>query len=328
MKIWASLWLSLVLCAPLPARALLDKFIHSDGAISVVAKGSFVDPYFANKALIMAWEAGIDASTPTKRWLLWLVPRQRPDGGFDRFCFQATVWHACRQADADDSSAATFLHLSALYGAADKHKKRMQPKVDAHAETVVGLRMAVQRAQGLLQSLRTQRGTYRALVGQDVEYLMDNTEVYAGLVGAGQLWQARDLKAAIQKHFYTSSAWLPANIAYDRYEFYPSALAPVYRWHTGLVSAAVTEEEAQTWTQRWGTAWLTRKHDEFAWGLVAWSARDTKNQHWIRCWRYRQSLPHNRSRGWTVIDEAADVGLAALGVKPAAKSCTLVLGKK
>jgi hypothetical protein len=318
MKKRTSLGLSLALCAPLPAWALLDKFTHPDGAISVVAKGGFVDPYFANKALIMAWEAGIDASAPTKRWLMWLVPRQRSDGGFDRFCSQATAWHACQRADADDSTAATFLHLSALYGAADKHKKRMHPKVDVHSESVVGLRTAMQRAQGLLQSLRTPRGTYRALVGQNVEYLMDNTE----------LEQALDLKAAIQKHFYSPSTWQPANIAYDRYEFYPSALAPVYRWHTGLVNAVATDKEAQTWTQRWGPGWLTREHDEFAWGLVAWSARGTKNQDWIRCWRYRQSLPHNRSRGWTVIDEAADVGLATLGVRPSAKSCTAVLGKK
>jgi hypothetical protein len=323
-----SFWmLVLALGAAPPARALLDGFTRPDGTISVVAKGDFVDPYFANKALIIAWEAGMDARERTRQWLAWLVPRQRVDGGFDRFCSQAGVWTACQRADADDSSAATFLHLSALYEVAEKHKNRMPSSIDGNAEPVAGLKAANRRAQWLLQSLRTPRGTYRALVDQPIEYLMDNAEVYAGLVGSGQTAQAQELKLAIQKHFYKSSTWLPANMAYDRFDFYPSALASTYRWHTGLVNAATMDREMQVWTRQWGTGWLTRLHDEFAWGLVAWSARTIKDQHWIRCWRFQQDV-HNRSRGWTVIDEAVDAGLASLGVEPVAQSCAAVLGKK
>jgi hypothetical protein len=323
-----SFWvLALMLGAAPPARALLEGFTRPDGAISVVAQGDFVDPYFANKALIIAWEAGMDARERSRQWLTWLVPRQRADGGFDRFCSQAGAWSACKGADADDSSVATFLHLSALYVAAEKQPNRMQPMIEGSAEPVVGLTTATRKAQGLLQSLRTPRGTYRALVDQPIEFLMDNTEVYAGLVGSGQARQAQALKLAIQKHFYTASTWVPANMAYDRFDFYPSALAPTYRWHTGLVNAATADHEMQVWVKQWGVGWLTRLHDEFAWGLVAWGARAMKDQHWIRCWRFQQE-GHHRSRGWTVLDEAVDAGLARLGVEPVAQSCTAVLGKK
>ncbi|MGA8515369.1 MAG: hypothetical protein WB821_11465, partial [Burkholderiaceae bacterium] len=144
--------------------------------------------------MIIAWEAGMDARERTRQWLAWLVPRQRADGGFDRFCSQAGAWRACQRADADDSSVATFLHLSALYVAAEKQKNRTQPMIDGNAEPVVGLKAGTRRALGLLQSLRTPRGTYRALVDQPIEFLMDNTEVYAGLVGTGQTEQAQNLK--------------------------------------------------------------------------------------------------------------------------------------
>jgi hypothetical protein len=314
---------------PLHAQAvLLNRFIQADGAISVVEKGDFVDPYFANKALIIAWEAGLDVRDSTQRWLLWLLPRQRADGGFDRFCANGISWIACKGADADDSTAATFIHLNALYGRAIHQDSRRQGIKSASTKpSSTETAHAVHKAEQLLQRLRTPRGTYRAFADRPIEFLMDNTEVYASLEAAGQQKQATHLKNAIEQHFYTYPVWQPANASYAKFEFYPSALAPAYRWHTGLIASDALEQEFDVWTKKWGSAWLTRAHDEYAWGLVAWGARNVKQQHWIRCWRYQYAAT-GRHRGWTVLDEAVDSGLAHLGVEPVAKSCDAVLDKK
>lgn len=310
------------------AGALFDRFARSDGAITVLAQGNFVDPYFANKALITAWEAGLDASEVTHHWLAWLIPRQRADGGFDRYCAEGASWRACRAADADDSTAATLLHLNVLYSRALLKQKR--PQSVAYADTpkhAAQRAVAAKKADQMLHSLRTPRGTYRAFADKPIEFLMDNTEVYAGLVATGQLIEAAQLKKSMEKYFFTGPDWQPANEAYERYEFYPSALAPTYRWHTGLTNSSVLELEFIAWAKLWGTAWLMRTQDEYAWGLVAWGARNVKEQHWIRCWRHQHRLP-DRSRGWTVLDEAVDVGLAHIGVEPVALSCDSVLDKQ
>jgi hypothetical protein len=320
--------LTLGTAPPHAAAALLARFTRADGAITVLAQGDFVDPYFANKSLIIAWEAGLDVSQTTRNWLAWLLPRQRLDGGFDRFCAAGAAWRACKGADADDSTAATFLHLNALYGQAMQRNSRMQGNTIAHTtEHSADRAGAAQRAEALLQRLRTSRGTYRAFVDRPIEFLMDNTEVHASLVATGQHVSAAQLKQALHQHFFTDPDWRPANEPYAQFEFYPSALASTYRWHTGLTAREALEPEFSAWTKKWGAAWLTRAHDEYAWGLIAWGARSVTDQHWIRCWRHKYSLP-DRSRGWTVIDEAVDEGLAHLGVQPIAQSCEAVLDKK
>lgn len=315
-------------CAALPASALLERFTRPDGAITVRAQGDFVDPYFANKALIIAWEAGLDAGQATHNWLAWLLPRQRADGGFDRYCADGLAWRACKPADADDSTAATFLHLNALYAQALQRSKR----APAAAAAPLALRPAelarsAQKAHLQLQRLHGPRGTYQVFEGKPLEFLMDNTEVYASFVATGQRALATQLRQAIERHFFTDGDWQPANEPYAQFAFYPSALAATYRWHTGLVTPEAVEAEFTEWAKKWGTAWLTRTHDEYAWGLIAWGARSAADQHWIRCWRHQYDAPR-RNQGWTVLDEAVDRALAHLGVEPVAQSCDAVLEKK
>jgi hypothetical protein len=308
---------------------LLSQFTRSDGAIVVAINSNSVDPYFANKALIIAFEAGLDVKQITKAWLTWLVPRQRADGGFDRYCAREAVWHACNRADADDSSVASFLQLSALYAKAimpsDK-TGRKQP-VSVANDGIPNLFTAEKKATQLLARLRTHRGTYRAFADESIEFLMDNTEVYAGLIATGKFSQAADLKRAIYKYFLIKQDWQPANVRYSQFDFYPSALAPTYLWHTNLVNSETVNKEFILWVQKWGKQWLTQSQDTFAWGLVAWGARHTTEQHWIRCWRHRYES-YDRKVGWTVLDEAVDLGLAHLGVESVAISCATVLDEK
>jgi hypothetical protein len=309
-----------------PAAPLLGKFLRPDGAVVVASQGDSVDPYFSNKALIIALEAGLDAVEPTRAWLAWLVPRQRDDGGFDRFCADGSGWRSCQRADADDSSVATFLHLSALYTQAVR-RARVDPLAIKAIDDIAVLANAERKASALLERLRTPRGTYRAFADEPIEYLMDNTEVYASLVATGRSVQASQLKKAIYKHFFVGGEWLPANAAYKQFDFYPSALAPAYLWHTGLVSPTILDQAFSAWAHKWGKQWLTLKHDAYAWGLVAWGARHATQQHWIRCWRSRYQ-DHERMQGWTVLDEAIDLGLAHLGVQAVAQSCESVLDKE
>jgi hypothetical protein len=313
----------------LPVSAPFEQFIRHDGAIVVSMAGDSVDPYFANKALIVAWEAGLDVKKTTKAWLSWLVSHQRGDGGFDRFCSHGDGWRACDRADADDSSTASFLHLSSLYTEGIKVADQVSGGQDAQqkVESILGLVNAEKKAAQLLNRLRTTRGTYRAFEHEPIEYLMDNTEVYAGLVSIKQTTQADTLKRAIYKHFLVKSHWQPANIAYKQFDFYPSALAPTYLWHTGLVDSQTISHQFTVWVQKWGEQWLTRSQDAYAWGLVAWGARNAKEQHWIRCWRQHYKS-HDRKVGWTVIDEAVDLGLAHLGVEAVSESCVAVLKQK
>jgi hypothetical protein len=310
------------------ATGLFSRFSRPDGAITVLPQGNLVDPYFTNKALIIAWEAGLDVSAITRNWLIWLLPRQRADGGFDRYCSEGATWYVCKSADADDSTAATFLHLNVLYSNALQRQKSIRSSTVADLPVpAVELAVTTKKSIGMLLRLRTTRGTYRAFADKPIEFFMDNTEVYASLIATGRHVQALQLKESMEKYFHVGSDWQPANEAYQKFEFYPSALATTYRWHTGLVDKGALESEFGAWAKLWGAAWLNRSQDEYAWGLVAWGARSIADQHWIRCWRYKHDVVV-RNLGWTIVDEAVDMGLAHLGVQPVAQSCESVLDKK
>ena len=100
---------------PLPAA-----FRTPDGSYTITVDSDIADPYFVNKAFIIALESGMNVRDELHAWLAWLLPRQRADGGFDRYCgARARAWHACMSADADDAMAAVTIHLIA-------HSKRHQ----------------------------------------------------------------------------------------------------------------------------------------------------------------------------------------------------------
>lgn len=306
---------------------LIERFVRADGAISVTAHGNFIDPYFANKALITALEAGLEVTDITRNWLTWLLPRQRDDGGFDRFCAADAKWINCRRADADDSTMATFLQLNVLFRRVIRNRSDERARTSLDLLNSQAMAVAERKAGTLLQQLRTPRGSYRVFANEPVEYLMDNAEVYSSLVAVNQPAKAEELKQVIRKFFFAGAQWLPSNQPYEKFEFYPSALASTYRWHTGLATRDEIETEFNVWSKRWGAAWLAQTHDEYAWGLVAWGARGVKDQHWLRCWRHLHAA-HDRSRGWTVLDEAVDAGLAHLGIQAVAQSCDSLRSRK
>ena len=298
--------------ATVPARAHLQDFVYPDGAISTLPIGKGdpsrpqVDPYFANQALITEIQGGVDVKREVINWLRWLLPRQRSDGGFDRYCLKGKVWLSCAKADADDSTAATTIQLIAL------SKVQLPGDLRAQAEA------ASQKANYMLQRLRLPSGTYKAhidLAAPVVEYLMDNAEVYAALKDSGQHQLAAELKKAIERRFKVGAdAWEPAYPLYAKFAFYPHALAYTYRWHNGLVDTEKLTAEAANWMAIYGKTWLARHVDPYSWGITAWGMHRGAPIG-ARCWRAHVA-PIKRTEKWTVLDQAADDALAAAGLQP------------
>src|SRR5437016_6265023 len=67
------LLLSVVSANAFSQNLALDLYQNPDGAITVNEHGDFVDPYFANRALTLADESGIEVRLIAERWILWLI---------------------------------------------------------------------------------------------------------------------------------------------------------------------------------------------------------------------------------------------------------------
>lgn len=294
--------------APPPSTA----FRTDDGAYLTTQGGELVDPYFVNKSMIMALESGMDIAQPLNDWLRWLMPHQRADGGFDRFCKTSRGWRACMKADADDSTAATTIQMVALA----EQKNLLAADVRQPA------RKASQRARVLLDSLLDKPlGLYRVFVDQPTYYLMDNAEVHAALLATGSKTAAGQLAAAMRRQFSPDGQqWNPAIPPYEKQSFYPHALAQSYLWHGNIVDTATAGASMAAWLAHHSRRWLSRSDDAFAWGLVAWNLADLAPAE-AGCWR-KSVHPLPAGVGWTVLDAFANEALAKRGI---AATCAYTL---
>ena len=298
----AGLWL-----APAAAAAAevpdWRAFRTADGSFATEIGGDLADPYFVNKSLIMATEAGMDVRPEVQAWLVWLLPRQRRDGGFDRFCGARTgQWVACLAADADDSMAATTLQLLTL--------ARQRGWIAArHAARVAAAERA---ATGLLRSLRDDaNGLYRVFAAQPTYYLMDNLEVLDAL-RLRRDPAADALASAIRGQFRDGASWRPSIPPIEPPRFYPHALAHSYLWHSGVLAPSESGADIAAWLAHHSATWLDRQTEHFAWGIVAWNIHALAPAE-AGCWRL--SVRQSPARlGWTVLDAMADAALAHRGV--------------
>lgn len=297
--------------------ALPDKqaFATGDGAFSVFPGGDFVDPYFVNKALIVGIEAGQDLQQEVQQWLDWLLPRQRGDGGFDRFCregqkntaeqAQNQNWLACKRADADDSMLATFLQLLSMSNQRnwlgyEQYQRALKASERAHAF--------------LLELHDSKTGLFKVYPERELFYLMDNAEVYDALMATGHNARARELAKAIRSQFFRDGSWTPAIPPYEKENFYPHTLAQTFLWTNHLIAEAEAGATLAAWLSQHGAIWLKRKADEFSWGLVAWQIRRTAPA-LAACWR--ASLRHPAPpQHWTLLDAAVDSALAHIHILP------------
>lgn len=310
-----------VLCCGLPpasATAFYPATLQApDGAMTLNAGGNYVEPYFATKALIVAQDGGLDVRDAGLAWIRWILPRQRPNGLFGRFCRTNAEWRDCAPADADDSMLALWMQL--LY--------RMAPATGMPAEWQRSLTLAAKQ----LAKLHNRRlGVYHISDRNHVALFMDNIEVYAALkdVAGAQLRlhdssaaateaQAEQLAAAIQRIFWDRRAQrFRPSMQKSRPAFYPDSVAQVYPWLADVSGPGQDPRRAwEQWKQMFGAGWIGRRYDTHPWGLVALAAEKLGDATSAACWT-AQSGSLRDSSSWNVLEEAVWQSLRARFPQP------------
>lgn len=293
-----------------PAHAMVQPpgmadFETGDGAYVTTVGGDLVDPYFVNKTFIVLLQARVDVRPALDRWLAWLLPRQRADGGFDRYCrADDRDWTACRKADADDATAATTLELLHRAMRDGLVSDRVKPELAA----------AIRGSEAMLARLKNpQTGIYQVFADTPTYYLMDNVEVYTALVASGRSKAADALAQAIRQQFDQAGTWQPAWPRFEQPSFYPHALARSFLWVPGLFTTpAEAGADMASWMAQYGDRWRRRMDDHFAWGLVAWNLHQLAPIE-AACWRH-SVRPYSTAIGWTVLDAGVDAALQHSGI--------------
>ncbi|MDR8105862.1 hypothetical protein KPB04_29445 [Burkholderia cenocepacia] len=278
-----------------------------DGAITVRLNGAGIDPYFAAKALLGAEDAGLDAHRAALAWIAWLLPRQRPDGGFDRYCVKSGQYSSCAEADADDAMMATWIELLA----------RFAPPEGLPAAWELSLNRAAAHLDALLSK---PAGVYQISSTLHVALLMDNVEVHSAFQAlaayyvrhadaacAGPWTQRADrLASAILKVFWrgTQSGFRASTQRISDTTFYPAKVAQVFPLLSGIqVPQQSNETIYAQWMQKYGKTWLQLAGSDYPWGLIALVAFKMNDWNTVACWHAR-SGPYRHGAHWNVLEEA------------------------
>lgn len=282
-------------------RLDLSSYSDADGAITVLHRGESADPYFAMQALLLARENGLDISAPAQKFAQWLVPKQKPDGTFDRFCRTgSTPWVSCKTADADDSLLAIWMKLLET--------------MPAHVKATPALVKSYAISKNALEHLfQPSRGIYMVSPVYLHGLFMDNLEVWSlksHLKQPGQRAEADKLATAIQATF-----WEPVNKRFlvstqleqraEKAAFYPDHVAQIFPM---LVGFPLLPQDAASyyasWMRQHRAEWLAQGKTDYPWGLLAVLALRQNDKATARCWvRESQGLRH--SPRWAVTDEVA-----------------------
>lgn len=332
MRVWIALLLTL---AGLGGSLQVGREIFSphlyqdkDGAITVYAQGDIVDPYFATKALLVADAAGLDVRQAASAWIDWLLPRQLPDGRFERYCRTGSEWTACREADADDALLALWLEL--LHTVAPWHG--VPPEWEGSRA----------KAEQHLAGLRDARlGVYVISHAVPVALLMDNAEIYGALrtiarklVLVGQWTAARrvcaradDLEGAIVGVFWDGAAgsFRISTQLSETNEFYPDVVAQLYPAMNGIHMPTTPSKAWRHWRERHASSWVTLEVDNFPWGLVALTAYLHGDPDTALEW-FERAAPLRNTPRWNILEEAVFQGLAHLTDLPEISDTELSAG--
>ena len=312
----AGLFAASVPAASAPPKPVLDLsgYTSGEGAISVLHEGSSADPYFAMQALLLAHDNGMDATAATRNFINWLMPLQKPDGTFDRFCRNdANLWRACKTADADDSQLALWMRL-------------LQTDAGELQTNPVWIKSAARSKASLVRLLQPSRGIYVVSPVYLHGLFMDNLEVWsyqAGVKRPAQTIEANKLAQSIQTTFwdgvnqrYLVSTQLEQQ-AQERV-FYPDHVAQIFPL---LVGFSPPQTDPHVFYKRWMTDhrsdWLRQSEADYPWGIVAVLALREKDKISVNCW-LRQAAPLRHSSRWAVTDETAYQIVTQRGAVPAA----------
>lgn len=302
--------------APVPLD--LTGYMGADGAVTILHGGPASDPYFALQALLLAQDNGLDASAPAEKFARWLVPRQKPDGTFDRFCRGAAGWAACKTADADDSLLAMWMKLL----------DRMPAAVAASP----ALRRSRQVSQASLEHLfQPSRGIYMVSPVYLHGLFMDNLEVWSLKAHGAPADRAQAVRLARSIH---ETFWDPVGRKFlvstqleqrgTEPAFYPDHVAQVFPL---LVDFPLLPAEASRhynrWMKQYRAQWLAQGEADYPWGLLAVLALRQGDVSSARCW-LREAGAMRHSDRWAVTDEVSHQILSARGLKaaPAGADCS------
>ena len=298
------------------AAATLDLrgYADSTGAITILNGGDTTDPYFAMQALLLAHDNGLDVSVPAEKFVNWLLPYQKPDGTFDRFCRGTDKnWASCKTADADDSLLAIWMRLL----------EAMPVKL---AKNPVWMKSFQVSKNALDHLFQPSRGIYMVSPVYLHGLFMDNLEVWslkAHLKTAGPGEMDR-LARAIHDTFWSSAnkRFLVSTQLEQQSQkplFYPDHVAQIFPL---LVDFPLLPQDARQYYQNWMRAhradWLGQGQKDYPWGLLAVLALSHDDKSSARCWLRETSRLRHSSR-WAVTDEVAYQILASKGISSAAK---------
>ena len=300
--------------ASTPASIQLEGYADASGAISIVKNGTTADPYFALQALLLAYDNGMDISAPAEKFIRWLLPFQKPDGTFDRFCKRTPVgkWEACKPADADDSLLALWMRLLEIKPAL-LAKEPLWAK--SHAASKAALKNLYQPSRGVyMVSPVVLHGLF-----------MDNLEVWSlkASLGKTNSAESKALAEAINRTF-----WNPVNKQFtvstqleqgaQKPAFYPDSVAQIFPL---LVDFPLLPKPSRAYYQEWmksnRTDWLAQGELDYPWGLLAVLAVRQGDKVTAGCWlRTVTSMRH--SARWAVTDEVSLQILQHRKIAPAA----------
>lgn len=293
----------------------LQGYTDESGVITILNGGESADPYFALQALLLAHDNGMDIAVPAARFANWLVPHQKPDGTFDRFCKSASkTWVSCKTADADDSLLALWMRLLETM---PEQLSKMPSWNNSHA-------VAKKALDNLYQP---SRGIYMVSPVYLHGLFMDNLEVWSMKAHSKQFTPGEVSKLAQDIH---RTFWQPVNKKFlvstqleqqtEKPRFYPDHTAQIFPL---LVDFPILPQGARSYYKNWmklhRKEWLQHSEADYPWGLLAVLALRQGDIPSARCW-LREASDMRHSSRWAVTDEAAFQILASRRIMPAGKS--------
>ena len=302
----ATIVLSCLLAVPCAAaEPFLLGYQRPDGAITVLLHGDVVDPYFAAKALVGADDAHTDVRSAALKWIEWLMPRQKPDGTFDRFCERNGNTTPCARADADDAALALWIELLARYAPSGRMPSSWLSSLD--------------KSTAYLDRLYDpHRGVYQISSTLPVALLMDNVEVqdamralsaYYARAGDSRMankWRtsAERLSRAIVKTFWSAGRYEPSTQHLADQSFYPTAVAQVFPILSDIGAPGQSNAAFYArWMKQNCRAWLDLPQHDYPWGLVALASQKFGDRAALACW-HAHSAPFRHGAHWNVLEEA------------------------
>lgn len=266
-----------------------------DGAIMMTtasATQNRIIPYFSNLAAVGLVEASRHTGKKeylqaSRRWLDWHVAHMNPDGTvWDRVVVdgQTSSTGTC---DSTDACAAMFVDAVARYSEV------------AGPSPAQELFPAVERAVAAIRLTMNPDGLTWAKPGHKIKYLMDNVEVYRGLVAASRLarsakkpglsadWRnlAEQTHAGIEKTFWLTDrghyAWAldeAGKLETRAEQWYPDVMAQLMAVAWLPPNSSLRELFASIWDARGELPEIPasgRDMEILCWfGMAAWSAGD------------------------------------------------------